>query len=113
MKVPSGLVSFGLLLLLAFGTSSAAIPNTNSQAATRSPTPLTTNLLSSIQIERGFRVELAASEPLVSAPVAMTFDENGRLFVAEMRAQGEGGSQLPPLGRINLLEDTDGDGVFD
>src|SRR4051812_1278306 len=41
--------------------------------------------LNTFQIKRGFRLELVASEALVSAPAAMAFDENGRLFVAEMR----------------------------
>ena len=32
----------------------------------------------------GFKVELVASEPDVIDPVAMAFDEKGRLFVCEM-----------------------------
>src|SRR5262245_56495136 len=31
----------------------------------------------------GFRVELVASEPLIGSPVAIDFDEHGRLYVAE------------------------------
>src|ERR1044071_878868 len=73
----------------------------------------TRNLLSSFQIKMGFRIELAAPEGMVSSPVAMAFDENGRLFVAEMRDYPEGRTQTPHLGRVRLLENTDGDGVFD
>src|SRR6516162_9189033 len=40
--------------------------------------------LRSIQVQPGFKVELFASEPLVFDPVEMVFDENGRMFVAEM-----------------------------
>jgi hypothetical protein len=40
--------------------------------------------LRSIQINPDFKIELVASEPLVYDPVEMVFDENGRLFVAEM-----------------------------
>src|SRR2546423_5890687 len=69
--------------------------------------------LSSFQIKRGFRLEVVASEALVSSPVAMAFDENGRLFVAEMRDYPNHQTQVPHLGRIRLLEDTDGDGTFD
>src|SRR5438270_10557780 len=69
--------------------------------------------LSAFQIKRGFRLEVVASEALVSAPVAMAFDENGRLFVAEMRDLPNKQTQAPHLGRIRLLEDTDGDGIFD
>lgn len=67
--------------------------------------------LSTFQVRPGFRLELVASEPLVADPVAMSFDENGRLFVAEMIGYSE--RQHERLGRIRLLEDTDGDGHFD
>jgi putative membrane-bound dehydrogenase-like protein len=55
----------------------------------------------------GLRAEVVADETLVSAPVAMAFDEQGRLFVAERPEDN------PRLGRIRLLSDTDHDGVFD
>ncbi len=71
----------------------------------------------------GFRMDLVAAEPLVASPVAMAYDENGRAFVCEMRdypytdkARQVPGQENPtdqPIGRIRLLEDTDGDGVFD
>src|SRR5690606_37463315 len=35
-------------------------------------------------VEDGFEVKLVAAEPLVSSPVAMTFDNQGRIWVAEM-----------------------------
>src|SRR5258707_6153456 len=69
--------------------------------------------LGSFQIKPGFRIELVAAEPMVVAPVAMAFDEDGRLFVAEMRDYPDRREENPHLGRIRLLEDTDGDGVFD
>ncbi len=64
-----------------------------------------------MQVRDGFRVEVVASEPLIASPVAMAFDENGRLYVAEMRDYSEQRDER--LGRIKLLEDTDGDGRFD
>ena len=36
------------------------------------------------KVKPGFKLELAAHEPLVRDPVAITFDENGRMFVCEM-----------------------------
>src|SRR6185436_13894302 len=72
-----------------------------------------TNVTASLQVKRGFRIELVTPGPMVSSPVAMAFDENGRLFVAEMRDYPDGRSQVPHLGRIRLLVDVDGDGVFD
>lgn len=71
----------------------------------------------------GFRMELVAAEPLVASPVAMAYDENGRAFVCEMRdypytdkARHVPGQENPTdaaIGRIRLLEDLDGDGVFE
>ena len=56
-------------------------------------------------------MELVAAEPLVYDPVAMAFDENGRLFVVEMRGYSERRADL--IGAIRLLTDENGDGVFD
>ena len=67
--------------------------------------------LSTFTIADGFRIEQVAAEPNVVDPIAMAFDENGRLFVVEMRDYSEDGDLN--LGRIRLLEDTDGDGQFE
>src|SRR5262245_43054762 len=49
----------------------------------------------------GLRVELVACEPDVQSPVAMSFDEDGRLWVVEMRDYPNGpGKGKPPEGRI-------------
>ncbi len=63
----------------------------------------------------GLRIEVAAAEPLVRDPVDLCFDENGRLYVAEMIPYAEGNRSAPgsPRGRISLLTDSDGDGRFD
>jgi len=63
------------------------------------------------RVAPGYRIELAASEPLVVDPVAVAFDENGRMFVVEMRDYSE--DDALRLGRIRLLDDTDDDGRFD
>jgi putative membrane-bound dehydrogenase-like protein len=53
--------------------------------------------------------ELVAAEPDVVAPVAIAWDADGRLFVAEMTDYPSG----PVSGRIRLLEDRDGDGRYE
>ncbi len=63
------------------------------------------------RIADGFRIELVAHEPLITDPVAMAFDEAGRLFVVCMNGYSEHGTD--DLGVVRLLEDTNGDGVFD
>lgn len=69
------------------------------------------NALNTFQVKPGFRLDLAAAEPLVADPIALAFDEDGRLFVVEMRDYSE--RRHERLGRIRLLEDTDADGKFD
>ena len=72
--------------------------------------------LASFEIEPGYRIELVASEPLIRSPIAMAFDERGRLYVVENRGYPgalEGQPQGPPEGTIALLDDTDNDGRFD
>lgn len=62
-------------------------------------------------VREGFRLELMVAEPLVVDPVAMAFDEDGRLYVVEMGDYSERRDEK--LGRVKLLEDTDGDGRYD
>ncbi len=71
--------------------------------------------LAAFHIIPGFRVELVAAEPMICDAVDMVFDENGRMYVAEMIPYAEGNSSQfgSPNGRVSLLEDTDGDGRFD
>ena len=59
-------------------------------------------------------MEMVAHEPFVNDPVAAAFDENGRLYVAEMRDYPyQPGPGEKPMGVVRLLEDTDGDGTLD
>lgn len=65
------------------------------------------------KVKNGFKLELAASEPQVRDPIAISFDENGRMFVCEMIDYSEMRDVTPHLGRISLLEDKDGDGKYE
>ena len=67
--------------------------------------------LKEFHVVPGFRVEQVAAEPLVRDPVGLAFDEDNRLFVAEMVTYSEAGHTL--RGRVSRLEDVDGDGKFD
>lgn len=70
--------------------------------------------LAHIELTEGFEVQLVASEPLIRDPVAFDWGPDGRLWVAEMADYpfNRDGSQRPG-GRIQVLEDRDGDGVYD
>jgi putative membrane-bound dehydrogenase-like protein len=65
--------------------------------------------LAELVAEKGVRIELVAAEPMVSDPVAISWDAAGRLFVAENRGYPEG----PETGVIAMLEDSDNDGRMD
>lgn len=63
-------------------------------------------------VPEGFHVELVAAEPDLINPVAMAFDDSGRVYVTESfeYPRREPG---PGRDRIKILEDTNGDGRFD
>jgi len=66
-------------------------------------------ILSTFEIHPDFQIELVASEPQVFSPVDVEFDERGRPFVMEML-----GYPFPDdPGRIAVLDDRDGDGVYE
>ncbi len=95
-----------LLVLIACSCS-----RRNNQA----PDPLSADKsLQTFRLSEDFHVELFASEPNVVDPVDMAFDENGKIYVAEMIDYPDDpppGKQ--PRSRIVLLEDRDGDGRID
>jgi putative membrane-bound dehydrogenase-like protein len=71
----------------------------------------------------GFEMQLIAAEPLVTDPVAITYDADGRAYVCEMndypytdKAAHKPSQENPTdahIGKVRLLTDTDGDGTFD
>ena len=67
--------------------------------------------LATFTVKSGFRIELTAAEPFVTDPVAMAFDEKSRLFVVEMIGYSE--HRDDRLGQVRLLEDENGDGLYD
>jgi mono/diheme cytochrome c family protein/glucose/arabinose dehydrogenase len=72
--------------------------------------------LKTFRLAPGYRIELVAAEPMVNSPIFFEFDPDGRIWVVEypgyMRdLQGTG--EADPLGRIVVLEDTNGDGRAD
>jgi putative membrane-bound dehydrogenase-like protein len=108
--------SFGLAIiagLLCARPSSGAEPEpvrTNPIPVVAAPPA--TNGLAAFHLRPGFRLELVAAEPAVIAPVAMAFDENGRLFVVEMRDYAARRAAGPRLGRIRVLDGMNEEGVF-
>lgn len=72
--------------------------------------------LKTFTLQEGFEIEAIATEPLVDKPVAITFDNQGRMWVIEMRGYMtdiDGSEEHKPMGRIAILEDSTGDGKVD
>ncbi len=80
------------------------------------PVLVAEDAIKTIKVASGYKVEIAAADPLIGNPVAMQFGPDGRLWVVEMRAfmpNPDGKGEDAKVGCIAVLEDTDHDGRFD
>ncbi len=64
-------------------------------------------------VPEGFSVTLFAGEPDVVQPIAMAFDDRGRLWVAEAYSYPRRVAEEDARDRILIFDDQDGDGRFD
>ena len=66
-------------------------------------------------IKPGYKVNVWASEPMMTQPMAFCWDDRGRLWIAENKDYESRGYGFSNSGesRILILEDTDGDGKAD
>lgn len=111
-----GKMPMPLLLLLCAGLSHAAdFPEPyDTEKVGDAPMPAT-EAAKTAELPEGFRLEVFASEPDVRQPIGITFDEKGRLWVAECYTFAENPRRwdLDLNDRVTILEDTDGDGKSD
>jgi len=99
-------IKYVVILILTVVVSVAACKN-----GTNKSSPIS---FDTYKIADGFEIQLAASEPLIEAPVGIDFDDQGRMWVVEMRGfmpNIAGTGDDAPTGRISILEDLDKDGV--
>jgi hypothetical protein len=93
--------------------SSPMLRHLKKNPMTAAPTTPAEQTVSQFYVPEGFRVDLVLSEPDLHQPIAFTFDERGRIWVAEAysyptkRPPGEGQD------KIVIFEDKDGDGKFE
>lgn len=72
--------------------------------------------MKTFSLPEGYHLELVASEPMVKEPVAIAWDGNARMYVAEMLTYMQDANAInerQPVSRIVLLEDTNEDGKMD
>lgn len=67
--------------------------------------------LKSFRLHPGFRIEAVAVEPIVTDPVSVVYDADGRIYAVEMR--GYPYPEETPHGNVRRLEDRDDDGVYE
>jgi putative heme-binding domain-containing protein len=86
------------------------IPHRQDRLPNRPFTP--EEAIEAMTVPPGFAVELVASDPDIANPIAMTFDDQGRIWITQSleyprKEAGRGRD------RVKVLEDTDGDGRAD
>ncbi|HYF35667.1 MAG TPA: PVC-type heme-binding CxxCH protein [Prosthecobacter sp.] len=69
--------------------------------------------LKNLQLPTGFKAELIAAEPDVVQPIAMCWDERGRIWVVEGNSYPKPREAGAGQDRVLILEDVDGNGSFE
>ena len=90
--------------------SAGVVPHGQDSAPNPARTPA--EAIKAMTVPPGFHVEVVASEPDIVNPVAMTFDERGRIWITESLEYPRRGAG-PGRDRVKVIEDTDGDGKAD
>lgn len=88
---------------------------TNNQAITDTPLSDPSELVGMMDLPDGFEASVFAAEPDVRNPIAMCWDEKGRMWVAENYTYSDHKERfdLKLRDRILIFEDLDQDGRFD
>lgn len=103
-------IAFFLATSSQFSRAQERIPHAQDKPPGPALSP--TEAVAKMTVPDGFSVELIAAEPNLINPVAMTFDERGRVWVTESLEYPRL-SAGPGRDRIRILEDTDHDGRMD
>jgi putative membrane-bound dehydrogenase-like protein len=110
-------VSLTVCLLLVWAVPAFAVfpTPTNNQDVSALPLTSPQAALAGIHLPPGFKATLFAAEPDVQNPIAMCWDERGRLWIAENYTYSDSRERfdLSLRDRILIFEDTDNDGRFD
>jgi len=114
--LPTNVLSL-VVVLLCFnlnGFHASVVVGAEQVAVERSQPREPAEAIEALVVAPGVRIELVASEPEVIDPVSIRFDEDGRMWVVEMRDYPLGPKEgEPPASRIKILEDLDHDGRYE
>lgn len=111
----------GAMLIYACATSQNSLSLDSNPARLFNPHPSPEYLspeesMKRFNLPKGYHLELVANEPMVKEPVAITWDGNARMYVAEMLTymqDADATGERLPASRIVMLEDTNNDGRMD
>ncbi len=110
MTQPKPLILIPLFLLLGLTSpASGQIARPHAQSTEPGPAKTVEQALEAFEVPEGFHVQNVAHEPMIINPVAMTWDDKGRILVCESVeyprfAEGEGEDRV----RIHIDHDNDG-----
>jgi putative membrane-bound dehydrogenase-like protein len=112
------LLSVAVIASVAGGAGGGKKDNINdkdfSKELPRIPPKEPADALKTIQVPPGFHVELVASEPAIRSPVAIDFDEDGRMYVIEFPEYNVlDNPKFKEKGAVKVLESTKGDWKYD
>ena len=104
---------FFFIPIVIFGNTFPELPNTES--TTDADPPSAEESANSFSLPEGTKVKIWASEPMVQNPIAMAWDSQGRMWVAENYTYGSRKIRfdLSLRDRVIVLSDTNGDGQAD
>ncbi len=99
----------------ATGTEDLLIGRVHEMLQSDKPPPALTppQARAGIRVPDGLEVQLVAAEPLIQDPINLAFGADGRLWVVEMGDYPGTDDSPEGRGRIKILSDSDGDGVYD
>ena len=107
-------LSFLITTLLGCSTSASAAIVGQQHRTSNAPFLKPHEAVAKMAIPSDFEVSIFAAEPTIGEPIAFTFDDRGRIWVVEnynyVNRRSHTDKQVT---RIQILEDTDSDGVFD
>lgn len=111
MRIPQTILPL-VVLIVAIHPALAQLPTglKDTQAGAAIP-PTPEQALKQITMPPGFDVTLFAGDPAVAQPIAINYDDRGRLWVAESFSYIEW--ERKSQDRILIFEDRDGDGRYD
>lgn len=126
MKTNYLILSLSVVFGIFFFSKTNNLSNTNTEnisfsikdtLKTNTPPPLTPEQSRlAFHVPAGYHIELVASEPMITEPVAIAWDGNARMYVAQMETytqDADGTGTKEKKSRVMLLEDTDNDGKMD